>query len=348
MSDITAWIEERKKRYPTKARAAEIAEVRRQCNTQQRAADQFPKEGQEKHRSAVRKSDRQRTEGDKQQQKAGIASEDAAGKSKRKVEKLRKRLEKEERRIAKAEANASKVRVERSTEASQADLPALGNGKKKRKRSLSGGSGNVSIEDTNLMKPEFHEAASTVPDPLTPTSEPAVAEEERYSLPKALNAGGRVISSTRQEEDEASFPDSSRFVHNSSISASDASSNSSSMNSEDDTSSSGSSSDRDSDYGAPDETLTKRGVPERVAPPKRLKPKQMCRAFLHRGICKRGSHCKYLHELPERGARGVVIQEGKRAEGSKGRVGLYQRVSWHIQLKNLATTGVLTIRSCSL
>ena len=348
MSDITAWIEERKKRYPTKARAADIAEVRRQCNNQQRAADQLPRAGQEKYRSAVRKSDRQRTEGNKQQRKAGIASEDAAGKSKRKVEKLRKQLEKEERRIAKAEANASKVKVERSTEAGQADVPALGNGKKKRKRSVSGGSGNATIEDTNLMKPEFHEAASTVPDPLTPTSEPAGAEEERCPLPKALNAGGRVISSTGQEEAEASFPDSSRSVHDSSISASDSSSNSSSMDSEDDTSSSGSSSNGDSDNGAPDETLTKRGVPERVAPPKRVKPKQMCRAFLHRGICKRGSRCKYLHELPERGARGVMSQEGKRAEGSKGRVGLYQRVSWHVQSKKLGTRGVLIICWCSL
>lgn len=280
--------------------------------------------------------------------KGGTASEDAAGKSKRKIEKLRRQLEKEERRIAKAEANASKYEVECSTEAGQADVPALDNGNKKRKRSVSGGSGNSTIEDTNPMDLKIHEAASTVPDPLTPTSEPAVAEEERYPLPKALNAGGRVISSTGQEEMKASFPDSSRSVHDSTISASDSSYNSSSMDSEDDTSSSGSSSDRDSDDGAPDETLTKRGVPESFAPPKRAKPKQMCRAFLHRGICKRGSHCKYLHELPERGARGVVSQEGKRAEGSKGRVGLYQRVSCHGQIKNLATRGVLTMCSCSL
>lgn len=327
MSDITAWIEERKKRYPTKARAAEIAEVRRQCNTQQRAAGQSLREGQEKHRGAVRKGDRQRTEGAKQQTKAGTASEDAAGKSKRKVEKLRKQLEKEERRIAKAEATACKYEVECIAEAGQADVPALDNCSKKRKRSVSGGSGNVTSEDTNLMEPKPHEAASTVPDPLTPTSEPAVAEEERYPLPKALNAGVQVISSSGQEEIKASVPDSSQSVHDSSISASDSSSNSSSMDSEDDTSSSGSSSDCDSSDGAPDETLTKRGVPERVAPPKRAKPKQMCRAFLHRGICKRRSHCKYLHHLPDRGARGAVSQEGKRAEGSKGRVGLYQRVS---------------------
>ena len=287
-------------------------------------------------------------EGDKQQKKAGIASEDAAAKSKRKVEKLRKKLEKEERRIAKAEANASKDEIECNTRAGQADMPALGNENKKRKRSICGGPGNAKIEDTNLMKPKLQEATSIVPDPLTPTSEPAIADEERYPLPKALNADGQVISSTGQEDDEAFFPNPDLSIHDSSISASDSSSNSSSIDSEDNTTSSGSSSDRDSDDGAPDETLPKRGALEREAPPKRAKPKQICRAFLHRGICKRGSSCKYLHELPERASHGVLSREGKRAEGRKGRVGLYQRVSWHSERKKLAIKSVLTVCPCSL
>ena len=206
-------------------------------------------------------------------------------------------------------------------------MSTLGNENKKRKRSDSGGSGNAKTGDTKPVKPKLQEAASIVPDPLTPTSQPALADEERYPLPKDLNADGQINSSAGQEDDDPSFPHPDRSIHGLSVSKSDSSSDSHSIDSEDDTSSSGLSSDGDSDDGAPDETATKRDGPKRIVPPKRAKPKQLCRAFLRKGLCKRGSCCKYLHELPERGSRGVMSQEVKRAEQRKERVGLYQRVS---------------------
>ena len=274
-------------------------------------------------------------EADKRQKRARIPTEDVAARSKSKIEKLRKQLEKEERRIAKAQAHASKDKMKRRTEMDNIDVSALKNEDKERKRSGSRECGSVEIEDTNQIKPKLQEAASTVPDPLTPTSQPASADEEQYPLPKALKADDHVNSLTGQDDDEASSSQLDRSIHESSASISESGSDSTSTDSEDSTSSSGSSSESSSDDGAPDETSIKRDRPERVAPPKRGTSKQICRAFLHKGSCKRGSCCKYLHELPERGRREVVSQEVKRTERRKERVGLYQRVSHHAQVKIL-------------
>lgn len=249
------------------------------------------------------------------------------------MEKLRRQLEKEEKRIAKAEAQATQDKVVLSTETDETDMSALDYQNKKRKRSDCGEFGNANTEDTDLGKAKSQEAASTVPGPLTPTSQPALADDERNPPPKARNADGtpsQVNHSTGQEGDDLSFPDNAQSIQASSVSTSDSSSESSSTDSEDVTSSSGSSSNRDTDDEAPEEASIKRNGPERVAPPRRAKPKHICREFLHKGLCKRGSRCKYLHELPERGSRGPVSQEVKRAEGRKERVGLYQRVSRRI------------------
>lgn len=267
------------------------------------------------------------------------------------MEKLRRQLEKEEKRIAKAEAKATKGKVESVEEVGTTDVSALGNENKKRKRSDSGGSGDAKVDDTKPVKPKLQEAANIPPDPLTPTSQPALADEERHPPPEALNAEGTpgpLDPSTGQEGGGPSFPDMDRSIQDSIVPSCDSSSDSFSADSEDITSSSGSSSDRDSHNEAPDETSTKRQGPEKVAPPKRAKPKQICREFLHKGLCKRGNRCKYLHELPERGSHGVGSKEVKRAEGRKERIGLYQRVSRRVaQCEISAIIHVLTIYSCS-
>ena len=347
-SDITAWIEERKKNFPTRARAAELAKAKRQCNDQQRAAHQLPQQTQEKDKSEVRKGKRQNTEAGKQQKRVGTPSEDVAARSKRKIEKLRRQLEKEEKRIADAEAHASKDEVEHTMRMGNIDVSALDDEDKERKRSGSRGYGNVEIEDTSQMKLKHQEPASMVPDPLTPTSQPALADDEQYLLPKALNADDHVNSSTGQVDDEASAFQLDRSTYESSFTTSESGSDSTSTDSEDSTSSSSSSSEGHSDDGTPDEIPIKRNRPERVALPKRGKPKQICRAFLHKSSCRRGSGCKFLHELPERDRRKVVSQEVKRAKGRKERVGLYQRVSHHAQLQIWFKAYADSVCLCSL
>ena len=244
--------------------------------------------------------------------------------------KLRRQLEREEKRIAQAEGKASKEKEEPHTEVGRTNVSMLGKGNKKRKRSDSGGSVDVKVEDTDLVDSKFQEAASIVADPLTPTSQPSLADEEGDPPNKAPNANGapiQVSPSTGQQGDRHSIPDMDRSIEASSVSLSDLSSVSFSTDSEDSTSSRGSSSEDDGDDGAPDETSTKCNGPERIPPPKRAKGNQICRAFLRQGFCKRGSGCRYLHKVPERRSRGVESQEIRNSGERKGRVGLYQRVS---------------------
>lgn len=267
------------------------------------------------------------------------------------MEKLRKRLEEEEKRIAQAEAQAYKGKVDSSTEVGRTHMSNLRKENKKRKRSDNDGSDNAKTEDTGIAKPELQEATNIVPDPLTPTSQPALEDQERDSPAKALSAdgaAGQSNSATQVEGDGTSFPGIALSVQDSSVSMCNSSSNFSSADSEDVTSSSGSSSDDDRDDDPPEEASTMRNGPDKVAPSKRARPKQICREFLHRGTCKRGSRCRYLHELPERGSNGSGSQVVNRAEGRKERVGLYQRVSGSAQRRISSSIRVLTICSCSL
>ena len=129
-SELAAWIAERKKRFPTKARAAEAAERKKQHEETQRLARQAAKDSQERRRAGVRgRHEEQKAEAKEKQDKQkavvkqkhdhtikkegdqkSIGDNDAAAlKTRLKIEKLRKRLEKEERRIAKAEAKAPRA-----------------------------------------------------------------------------------------------------------------------------------------------------------------------------------------------------------------------------------------------
>ena len=153
-SEIDAWIAERKKRFPTKARAEEAAERRKQNEEARRLARQAAKDSQEKRRNEAReRQEKQKAEAKEKQEKQKAAAklkqensngpeatparsddkETATLKARLKVEKLRKRLEKEEKRIAKAEAKSS--RNHRETKAST-DLsnPYQAPTSKKRKR----------------------------------------------------------------------------------------------------------------------------------------------------------------------------------------------------------------------
>ena len=263
--------------------------------------------------------------------------------------KLRRQLEREEKRIAQAEGKAYKEKEEPHTEVGRTDVSMLGKGNKKRKRSDSGGSVDVKVEDTDVVDSKFQEAASIVADPLTPTSQPALADEEGDPPKKGPNANGAQIQvnpSTGQQGDRLSIPDMDRSIEASSVSLSDSSSVSFSTDSEESTSSRASPSEDDGDDEAPDETSTKCNGPDRIPPPKRAKGNQICRAFLHKGFCKRGSRCKYLHKVPERRSRGVGSQEVRSSGERKGRVGLYQRVSRRFQ-SILAPSCTLTLCSRS-
>ena len=372
-SDIAAWIEERKVRFPTKARAAEIAEKKRQRQEGQQVAYLARKEAQEKQRAEKEEIQKKKREEEqiRKQKKFKDDSEDAAGKAKRKVEKLRRQLEKVERRAAKAEAKASKNKL-------QDDANGCGgtesNDSQKRKRSDSDISHNKKSGEANITKPgqPFHtnttngtaiqaepffdskqkanetaihnfalttlqekeEAVASIPDPLTPTSQPAAPDDHSDPLPSILESDSAPPATSLSNGlshvngDASLIASIDKASQSSSISMSDSSSDLSSTDSEDITTSSGSSSsDADSDDDAPDKTSSRQNGPERVPPPRREKPKQICRDFLKNGRCKRGDDCRFRHELPERGSRDTRIMEVPKVEKRTERIGLHQRVS---------------------
>lgn len=351
-SDITAWVAERKKRYPTKARAEEIAEQKRQLQEAQKVANELRKEKQEQRRAEI-----------KDKQKLADLNE-ATQKAKLKAEKLRKQLRKEEKRIARAEAEAAKAKFGASAIASSKTVSTQNNENLKRKREGSvastvgrtaNGTDEVKIEpsdSSNIIGDsvlrdgsaqseapnQIQEQTAAPSEPPEPTTEALTHLIQFAESPSATIADLALPAETPppvpEVVNESTLPEnfhiSADTDNDDSMSMSDSSSDISSDDDDDnDISSSGSSS---GDNSAPDEAPSKRDGPIRVPPPKREKPKAtICREFLQRGHCKRGDTCKFRHELPERGSKsaGHVKErggkEGKGNEGSK-RIGLYQRV----------------------
>ena len=336
LADIAAWIEERKKNFPTKARAAEAADRKRQRDEAQKAASKAQKERRDKQNTeAKEKKKKLKADAENERKQAKEAREakeepeDAATKAKRKIEKLRRQLEKEEKRIAKAEAQMARaddaIKLEKHVE----EDPLAQGVKRKRSTSpetLIKADQIDALDETNtvaIKRSALHDApdsTTTAPDPLTPTSQPRPPDESDDMSPPGIDLAGAAVT----------LPAASAVTQDYTL-MSDFSSEISSPDSEDMTSSSGSSdSSADSD-DAPEETISKRDKPERVPPPKREKPKQLCKSFMEHGRCRFGDSCRFRHELPDRGSQAAKAaakaNEAKKPKGRKERVSLHQRVS---------------------
>lgn len=357
--EVAAWIEERKKRYPTKARAEEAVERKRQLEEARQAANRARKEAQAKRATEVREK----------QKPAEANPSDVSARARLKAEKLRKQLKKEEKRIAKAEAEAAKARA--GSSAAIVDPVAIQKPvihiKRKRTDSVASeqsapafqevvtqrnpaSSDDANIHESIKQEPveaiqSFHEPRTLLGNagivqeekslaPLTPTSQASQPEAEVpaqtleiSTVPRSAKPIGKdeppVIGQLLDDDDE--------WEDASSLSTSDSSSEMSLSDLDDETSSSGSSS-----YGdAPDEAPSIRSKPERVPPPKMEKPKSICREFLKSGRCKRGKNCKFRHKLPERGSarnRGAGNGRDLGAVEKTARKGLYQRVRLSVLL----------------
>ena len=116
-ADIAAWIQERKNRFPTKARMEEQKENQRQLKVSQQAKRQALKESN-KSKELAKPMEKQKPttnfkgEAESKDGEKGCIVTAEAAKSKSKLEKLRKELRKQEKRIAKAEAKASRLQSE--------------------------------------------------------------------------------------------------------------------------------------------------------------------------------------------------------------------------------------------
>ncbi|KAL9031825.1 MAG: hypothetical protein Q9196_000198 [Gyalolechia fulgens] len=358
-TDIASWIKERRRRFPTAARKAENDAHLQKLKEEREAS------------KAKKLLERQLKTLEKDKQAAEAA---AMEKSKLKVEKLRRKLEKEERRAAKAEAKTLKrsapheadevdnreVKKKRySPKANSVEDRCQEAGKTDPSDTLDDGSVvNVSIaagsaskleinqatkdSQTTLesMKEEKKEPPSSIPNPLTPTSQPAVPDRDDEPQPKPeptmiddsavehkplenptsnSHDAPDVYALTRREEPdgEISASSSDTAVHSDEPSDDD-------DNDEETTSSGSSPSESESDSEGPEIVSSGGARPQRVLPPKKSKiqDKAICRDFLRTGRCRRGKRCRWRHALPDRGQRKAEKSVFSRPE----RKSLHQRL----------------------
>ncbi|KAL2824510.1 hypothetical protein BDW59DRAFT_85559 [Aspergillus cavernicola] len=107
-AEIAAWVEERKKRFPTQAKIEEKKKAMESAKKAREEAQKKQREGRKQATTRARKE--QEKHGQKEQPRGSIDPADAAAKAKLKAEKLRRKLIKEEKRIAQAEADAERAR----------------------------------------------------------------------------------------------------------------------------------------------------------------------------------------------------------------------------------------------
>ena len=355
-AEIAAWIEERKRRFPTRARVEEARERRIKLQEADRKARE------ERKAIADRRNAAPKQEGNRVSKMAPTGGKNGT-KAKSKAEKLRKDLEKAQKRLAKFEARtaSSQTRdlqepikldlqenvtstisidsvsknVFNSPEIGQTEAPTTSQGVGTDANAVTARSNVKSAFTASITSPNIQRdrPVNTVSDLLTPTSQPSSPNVDPSSIPAVRSPSPRAPGSDhtsteaqRNQVDRAASVDGS--TEDSYISTSDSSSDTDS-DSDEETSSSGSST---SSEDGPVESSAKHDGAERAPASRPAGPRAICRAFLKSGRCHRGKNCRYRHELPERGSgRNPASQEGKKKgfrgrEEEKPRISLYQRV----------------------
>ncbi|KAE8390711.1 hypothetical protein BDV23DRAFT_172163 [Aspergillus alliaceus] len=287
-AEIAAWIEERKKRFPTQAKIDE----------KKKAMEEAKKAKEEALRQKdLRKQDMKKAP--KNQVQAPADPVDAAEKAKRKADKLRRKLMKEQKKVERAEADAERAR--RRVEELQRGSTGV---EKDAATSFvqEGQSQSNSENKTNIIPDQDTGASVTLPASGHPPDQ----------IPEPTGGVGPVSASDITPNGE----DVMEIAHGDVAVSSDVSDSSDWTSSSGSDLSSSDSEDSDSDC-APEQVTSRREGPERVAPPPREAKKKLCRHFARTGRCQRGDKCKFLHETPDRGAKAKPIEK-------KGRKGLLQ------------------------
>ncbi|KAI9740569.1 MAG: hypothetical protein M1834_005150 [Cirrosporium novae-zelandiae] len=181
-ADIAAWIEERKKRFPTEARIKESKERQRQQNEERKKARQKAEEDRRKAKQKIKeerenaaKAHREKLEETKKLKDQTFSTEDIVLKAQLKAEKLRKKVLKEGKRLAKAEAKAEKARLQAEA-AKEGPMPAKPSGQPKRKRE--GSDHDDSDHETKIEVADNPEASSNI---STPTPKDSLVEMSTIS-----------------------------------------------------------------------------------------------------------------------------------------------------------------------
>ena len=344
-SDIAAWIEERKKRFPTRKRAEEAVVRKKKLREAGKLGKEFGKKDVNNVNAA--------------EDKTRIPFNEAA-KAKLRAEKLRKQYEKAPKRIAEFEAQRSPVHVAVQTgpiRALKADekattISSISEVASDASTHISDGfcnettilenAGNreslsarlIAAQERSPVKVSVHHkrkelifdglgSSISVSQAMAPVFYPGVSSALLYQPLDHLAGDSTNAVPT-------AINDPTKFESDRDTSFSAASSSDTSGTDMEDTSSSGSSSDDD----GPAETSSRDTRPILVPAPKSTKPKSICKVFLAKGRCTRGDGCHYRHQLPERGSGKLRAAKKNKVKSVRDtirpqveRVSLYQRVS---------------------
>ena len=360
-AEIAAWIEERKRRYPTQARVAEAAERKRKLQEADRIAREERKAISTRKRMVSQDPPRQEWEKKSKKKQKDVPNEQS------KAEKLRKDLEKAQRRLADFEAKTANAHAGMVQDSEQLD-PArykpprieavdprrdmiynhdsmLDEAPATECRTLPCG-GTLSHLTTpheevdnivSALQPldaKQHQLAETKSDPQASMSQQTTCTVDSCSSIMVSSITGPPVAEyplATTEPRKLGIDEADDVVANGvDSSTSDTSTDSETdTESEDDTSSSGSS----SSGSEPSESSMNCKVPSPLPLVRPSRSNAICHAFLKNGRCHRGDKCRYRHELPERGSGAKALnQEGKKKgaklrEEGKPSMSLYQRVS---------------------
>ncbi|OJJ46277.1 hypothetical protein ASPZODRAFT_43282, partial [Penicilliopsis zonata CBS 506.65] len=284
-SDIAAWIEERKKRFPTQAK---IEERKNALAEAKKAREEALRQKDQRKQEARAQQEREKQSRQAQQKTDTTNPADVAEKAKRRAEKLRRKLMREEQRLAKAEADAERAR--QKVEALQ-------------KESTEGPDG--AAQDETGEHGQTTDDTPTVPAAENIVGTPVVEDQLREEPVAGPSIPLPSLAVTEEIIPSLASSDTSDNGDWTSSSGSDLSSSSESEDSEED--------------AAPEEASSRRQQPERVPPPQRGEiKKRPCRHFARNGRCTRGDNCRFSHEMPDRSNAKAKATE------KKGRKGLLQ------------------------
>jgi len=300
-ADIAAWIAERRKNYPTQARAdiakKEAEERRLKWDSEKKAAQEAARvrrEEREKHQREEKELrerllDAQNAPAQsKSSQTHGTTAVDPAAKAFLKAEKLRKKAIKAQHQLAKAEETLRKAQALRSRVT----------GKSKEEEN----GVTVDCKDSAILLAEEPISASNIVE----AADSSFNAAEIGSCPEIKDS--QVLGIPEPKETSSANLKSQILTSGFDVSA-DAADLSDSLSDSESTSSSGSSDLSDSDSNsdsdsAPEESSSKAQGPMRVPPPKRdpltTRPSNVCRRLLKTGRCRFGDRCRYSHDLLSR------------------------------------------------
>ncbi|KAK2799019.1 hypothetical protein FQN50_008646 [Emmonsiellopsis sp. PD_5] len=324
-SDIAAWIEERKKKYPTRARVEERlkqAEEKKQAIKEAKESARKAREdatrkriAQQEQEQALIREAKARKEQAKLDRKALKTADpaDAAAKAKLKAEKLRRKLMKEEKRVARAEADAERARLRAEAlkthangisevEAKSCTAPGLA-AEQEAVPDTSGAASNLTTPE-NTQTDEHMKIENPSPEQPTLNNENSTlikSDTVATDLPTTTAEAPAAVKQPPDNVVQVATGDGLPLDLDVDDNHSPSSISEDESDLDDETSSSGSDSSDDSDSDSdsePEQATSRRERPDRVLPPPRQQ-KNICHQFAKTGRCRRGDKCKYLHEASE-------------------------------------------------